>query len=202
MDELTEQMPQAAATKQAILDAATTLLGERDYPATSIRDIARAVGMLPGSLYGFVDNKEAILYEIVSRGIDQFVAMVDDIVEGGDPPDVQLRRAIIEHLKLVSQNPGGVLVVFHQWRYLGPEGRRNVVAMRHRYEQFFRATVEAGIAEGLFRHDLDVRYAVFSILGALNWLPEWLTKDDPEAEALGEKLADVLMGGMLTGAAR
>jgi TetR/AcrR family transcriptional regulator, cholesterol catabolism regulator len=202
MDEQTGQIFQAADTKQAILDAATTLLGERDYPATSVRDIARAVGMLPGSLYGFVENKEAILYEIVSRGIDRFVAMVEAVAQDGQPPDVQLRRAIIEHLKLVSQNPGGVLVVFHQWRYLGPENRRNVVAMRHRYEQFFRDTVEAGIADGLFRHDLDVRYAVFSILGALNWLPEWLTKDDPEAESLGEKLADVLMGGLLSGGPR
>lgn len=198
MDEQTEQAPQAAATKDAILDAATALLGQSDYPATSVRDIARAVGMLPGSLYGFVENKEAILYEIVSRGIDRFVDMVDAIAEEEEPPDIQLRRAIIEHLKLVSQNPAGVLVVFHQWRYLGPARRRSVVAMRHRYEQFFRDNVEAGIADGLFRHDLDIRYAVFAILGALNWLPEWVAKDEPEAESLGQKLADVFLDGLLS----
>jgi AcrR family transcriptional regulator len=191
--------PEALATKDAILTAATTLLGERDYPATSIRDIARAVGMLPGSIYVFVENKEAILYEIVSNGIDRFVSMADAIAAQQLSPAEQLRKAIVEHVKLVSQNPSGVLVVFHQWRYLGKENRRKVVTLRHRYEQFFRDTVEAAITDGGFRQDLDVRYAVFSILGALNWVPEWLPKDDPETELLGSKLADVLMSGLNAG---
>jgi AcrR family transcriptional regulator len=191
--------PEALATKDAILTAATTLLGERDYPATSIRDIARAVGMLPGSIYVFVENKEAILYEIVSNGIDRFVSMVDAIAQEQLAPDEQLRKAIVEHVKLVSENPSGVLVVFHQWRYLGKENRRKVVTLRHRYEQFFRDTVEAAINGGVFRQDLDVRYGAFSILGALNWVPEWLPKDDPETELLGNKLADVLMSGLAAG---
>lgn len=197
--EKTDLTPEVLATKDAILAAATTLLGERDYSATSIRDIARAVGILPGSIYGFVENKEAILYEIVSTGINRFVAMVDAVADRQQAPDVQLREAIVEHVKLVSENPSGVLVVFHQWRYLGKENRRKVVALRHRYEQFFRDTVEAAITEGTFRQDLDVRYAVFAILGALNWLPEWLQPNDPDTESLGEKLADVLMSGLSAG---
>jgi len=193
----TEPTPDMAATRQAILEAATTLLGERDYPATSIRDIARAVDLLPGRIYDFIDNKETILYEIVSNGINRFVSIVDAIADDRQPPDVQLRRAIIDHVELVSENPGAVLVVFHQWRYLGTENRRRAVVLRHRYEQFFRDTVEAGIADGLLRKDLDVRYAVFSILGALNWVPEWLPQNDPQTRSYAEKLADVLLSGVL-----
>ncbi|MCV7410660.1 TetR family transcriptional regulator [Mycobacterium florentinum] len=192
-----ELTPEVAATRQAILEAATTLLGERDYPATSIRDIARAVDLLPGRMYDFIENKEAILYEIVATGINRFVSMVDAIADDRQPPDAQLRRAIIDHVKLVSENPRAVLVVFHQWRYLGTENRRRVIALRHRYEQFFRDTVEAGIADGLLRQDLDVQYAVFSILGALNWVPEWLTQHDPQTQNYAEKLADVLLSGVL-----
>ena len=192
----TELTPEVAATRQAILDAATTLLGERDYPATSIRDIARAVDLLPGRIYDFIENKEAILYEIVATGINRFVSIVDTIADDRQQPDVQLRRAIIDHVKLVSENPGGVLVVFHQWRYLGTDNRRRVVALRHRYEQFFRDNVEAGIADGVLRKDLDVRYAVLSILGALNWVPEWLAQNDPQTDYYAENLADVLLSGL------
>jgi AcrR family transcriptional regulator len=184
------------ATRQLILDAAAQLLGESDYPATSVRDIARAVGMLPGSLYAFVENKEEILYEIVQSGIDRFVAMVDAIAEEAQDSEAQLRLAIVGHLRLVSENPRAVLVVFHQWRYLGPENRRKIVAMRARYEQFFRNTIETGITDGSFRGDVNVRYAVFSILGALNWVPEWLPKGAPDVEELGTRLADLLLGGL------
>jgi hypothetical protein len=30
----------------------------------------------------------------------------------------------------------------------------------------------------------------------LNWVPEWLQKDDPETLSLGEKLSDVLLSGL------
>ncbi|PBC35664.1 hypothetical protein CJ179_47325 [Rhodococcus sp. ACS1] len=169
----------AAATRNTILAAATTLFGERDYPATSVRDIAKSVGMLPGSLYGFVDSKEEILYAIVRAGVDQFVAALDGIDDG--PADVRLRQAIATHMRLVAENPARVRIVFHQWRYLNSDNRLEVIASRQRYERFYRDCLHSGMASGIFRRDLDVQYAVFSILGALNWAPEWLGQDAPDA---------------------
>ncbi|HSM22357.1 MAG TPA: helix-turn-helix domain-containing protein, partial [Rubrivivax sp.] len=44
-----------------MLDAAARLFCRQGYDGTSVRDIARAVGMLPGSLYCHFATKEDLL---------------------------------------------------------------------------------------------------------------------------------------------
>lgn len=182
------------AVKHAILKACTGLFGERDYPATSMRDIARAVGRLPGSLYAYVENKEQILFEIVESGIDQYVAAVEDLPEG--PADFRLRAAIVQHVRLVAEDPLRALVVFHQWRYLTDDNRRRVVQARKRYETFFRSTIERGVDDGTFALGAPIQFHVFSILGALNWVPEWISPRDARAVERGERMADLLLRGL------
>lgn len=189
-----ERQPNDAEVKDRILAAATVLFGERDYPGTSVRDIARKVDMLPGTLYVYVKSKEAILFDIVDHGVGEFVDVVDRVPAG--PADERLRRAIVDHVALVARNPEKVLVIFHQWRYLGEENRRRVIASRRKYERFYRDVLHDGMASGVFSRELDVHYAVLSILGALNWVPEWLAQGEPEAKAYANKMADVLLRGL------
>lgn len=190
-----DRAPAVAAMRETILAAATALFGDLDYPATSIRDIARAVDMLPGSIYAYVESKEAILYEIVSTGIDRFVAAVESL-DTATAPDERLEQAIRAHIDIVAENPQRALVVFHQWRYLGDESRAKVIAARRRYEEFFRTTIREGAETQVFRPDLDIRYATLTVLGALNWAPEWIHADDPATADSGRKLADILLAGL------
>jgi len=151
--------------------------------------------MLPGSIYAYIDSKEAILYTIVSTGIEQFVAAVESL-DPATAPDERLEQAIRAHVDIVAENPQRALVVFHQWRYLGDESRAKVITARRRYEEFFRATIGEGIKTQAFRSDLDVRYATLTVLGALNWTPEWVHADDPASADSGRKLADILLAGL------
>ena len=52
-------------TRGSILEEATRLFGAQGYTGTTMRDIAAAVGVLPGSLYAHIDGKETLLLEIV-----------------------------------------------------------------------------------------------------------------------------------------
>ena len=185
------------ATRELILAAATTLFGERDYPATSIRDIAREVDLLPGRIYNYIESKEAILYEIVSAGIEQFITAVRALDAEVTAPEERLARAIEAHIDIVAENPERALVVFHQWRYLGDDNRVKVVASRGQYEEFFRGTIGQGIDAGVFRKDLNIRYATLSVLGALNWAPEWIHTNDSSSSDHGRNLATILLAGLL-----
>src|SRR5690606_2736379 len=67
------RMAKAAARDRApderVLHAAARLFREQGYAATSLRDIARAAGMLPGSLHYRYPSKEDILSALMERAI-------------------------------------------------------------------------------------------------------------------------------------
>jgi AcrR family transcriptional regulator len=59
----------AAQTRQAILLAATELLGERGYGLVTVADIAAAAGVSPKTVFASVGSKREILDHIVDAGV-------------------------------------------------------------------------------------------------------------------------------------
>ena len=105
---------------------------------------------------------------------------------------------ILAHVKVVAKHPQRTQIVFHQWRYLGEENQRRVRERRGDYESLFTLVLEEGVAEGSFAADIDVKVTVLSILGSLNWTPEWLSSDGPTSvEELSVRLSDAMMKGVL-----
>lgn len=185
--------------RESILDVATRLFGEKGYNGTTMRDIASAVGVLPGSLYAHIDGKETLLVEIVEAGFDRFLELAQEIAASSEPADVRLRRAIKEHVKSVADSRDRTLVVLQQWRYLSGAHYDRVVEKRHFYQDSFARIVDDGVEAGLFKAELDRHVAVFTVLGALNWVPEWFSPEGPAtAEEIGERMADVLLSGLLS----
>jgi AcrR family transcriptional regulator len=185
--------------REHILEVATHLFGEKGYTGTTMRDIASAVGVLPGSLYAHIDGKETLLTEIVDAGFDHFLATAAEIASTSAPADERLRRAIKEHVKAVADSRERTMVVLHQWRFLTGANYDAVIEKRRDYQESFERIVDDGVESGIFRPDLDRHVAVFAILGALNWVPEWFSPEGPVgAEEVGERLADTLLQGCMS----
>jgi len=184
-------------SRETIMNVAMQLFGKQGYTGTSMRDIANAVGVLPGSLYAHIQSKEALLVDIVADGIGRFIAAVEPHAKGPDSPLDRLRRMIVAHVEVVADNPERSLVVFHQWRFLGADNLPAAIERRRDYERSFISVVEEGVKLGLFRPDLNKRIAVFTILGALNWTPEWFSPGGPlTAAEAGALMADTLLDGL------
>lgn len=111
---------------------------------------------------------------------------------------MRLRDAIRAHIIVVTENPERSLVVFHQWRFLGDDYREAAIAKRQRYERAFIRILEDGIAEGVFDQSLNVRIAVLTILGALNWTPEWYSPKGTASPAeIGDMMANMLLRSLM-----
>jgi AcrR family transcriptional regulator len=189
--------PEALKPRAAILEAAIGLFGRRGYAGTTMRDIAKEVGVLPGSLYAHIDSKETLLDEIVELGIESFLAIEAQLPEAGPVVD-RLRAAIMAHVKVAAEHPGRSQVVFHQWRFLTEPNLTRALNKRRRYQQIFVKLIDEGIADGTFAPGLDSKIAVFTILGALNWVPEWYSaRGHFNPSEIATKLADILLQGML-----
>jgi AcrR family transcriptional regulator len=191
-----------SSTREVIADVAVKLFGEHGYTGTTMRDIAEAVGVLPGSLYAHIDSKETLLLEIVKDGIARFLAIEQSLEGSTESPESRLRNAIRAHVDVVAEDPQRSLVVFHQWRFLSEPNRASAVAMRRRYANAYVKIVEDGKAAGVFSPRLDTHIAVFGVLGALNWIPEWYSDKGASSPAeIAESMAEALIFGLRDGPA-
>src|SRR5215813_10429092 len=56
-----------ASKKELIVQKAASMFREKGFPATSMRDLAEAVGIEAASLYNHIQSKAEILQEIIFR---------------------------------------------------------------------------------------------------------------------------------------
>ena len=90
-----------------ILDTAAHLFCTQGYQGTTVRDIASAVGILPGSLYCHFSTKDDLLAAVYVRGVDQICAAVEAAIAGIAEPWSRLEAACVAHL-----DPGRAPTIF------------------------------------------------------------------------------------------
>jgi AcrR family transcriptional regulator len=93
--------PRQDNRRAQLLDAAARLFRERGYHATSMRDIAKAVGMLSGSIYYHFDSKEEMLLAVYEEGERRVAEAVDAAVAGETDPWQRLEAACAAHLAML-----------------------------------------------------------------------------------------------------
>src|SRR5689334_9926445 len=103
-----------------VLQAAARQFREQGYAATTLRDIARAAGMLPGSLHYRYASKEDILSALMERAIDRLIEGVLGAAAAATDPIERLRLAIVEHVRILLSREDSVYVLLYDWRSLSP----------------------------------------------------------------------------------
>ena len=179
--------------KQEILTAASKLFSQKGFHATSIRHLAKALGVQGGSLYAHISSKEEILVEIVRRAAERFLSIGEDL--SGSPVE-KLRRLIQKHLEVIAEEQPSATVFFHEWKFLPEEKRRQVLLWRDAYERLVQRVVEEGVEAGVFRVE-NPRLATLFLLSALNWTYQWYRKDGPlSLKELAEEYARLALNAL------
>ena len=182
-----------------IVREAIRLFGEKSYPVVGMRDLSKAVGVQPGSLYAHISSKEALLMLIVEQGITNYIEAISEAVATDEPADVRLREAIRAHMRVLAGTVEQTKVTFGQWHYLGPENKAHVVTLRQQYEDLFLSIAQEGISSGTLRPVPHLKATLLGIIGGLNFAAEWYspTKSDTP-EGLADAITDVLLNGLVS----
>jgi len=85
-------------TRQAILDAALDLFGEKGYFGTSLRDVARAVGVRESALYNYFPGKEALFEALIAADQDSRLERMSSAL---NEPSAN-GRALLEQLAIAA----------------------------------------------------------------------------------------------------
>lgn len=182
-----------------IVRCAAPLFAEQGYRGTSMRDIAKRVGVQAGSLYVHIQSKEQLLEAIVNTIMERSEKDMAEVLASGATPTEQLRDIAARDLALIGENREFATVFFHEWRNLGPEGQERVVASRDRWEAGVREVISQGIASGEFR-DIEPRTASIVLSSILNWTYVWYSADgDLTTEQLADRFVDIFVHGIHAG---
>ena len=168
----------APSRRRAIEDVASALFHERGYPATSVRDIARALDIRGASLYAHVTSKEDVLWSIVDRAALAFEEAAGRVAEATAkrPPAERLSALVRAHVEVIGADPELASVFVSEWRHLSPDRRTAILRRRDAYEGRFREVIVEGMATGDFG-STDPGLAATFILTALNGLATWYRPD-------------------------
>ncbi|WP_133272235.1 TetR/AcrR family transcriptional regulator [Hymenobacter radiodurans] len=183
--------------KAQIDQTATALFRTRGFAATSMRELAEALGLEAGSLYSHIKSKQELLHRICFRLAEDFFAgFAAATHDAAEPAAVQLRRAIESHVRVLTQDVAASAVFLHEWRHLSEPARTEFLALRERYETGFRLLIQRGIEQNDLRTP-DAAFATLTLLASLNWLPTWYKPEGklPPSE-IAHRLADQLLLGL------
>ncbi len=170
---------------------------ERGYDATSVNDIARALGMTKAGLYHYIRGKEALLFEIISFGLDQVHDEVVRPAQALRDPEERLRQLVARHALIITRAHGAVAHLTDEVRALPPPMRRKINQRMRAYFELVRDTLGELKAAGRLRN-VDLTVAAFGIVGTVIWFPRWfrpggrLTAEQASTEIASLALASVL----------
>jgi AcrR family transcriptional regulator len=184
-----------------ICRTAAQVILARGYDATSVNDIARALGMTKAGLYHYISGKEALLFEIMNFGMDQIKAEVVTPASDLRDPVERLRQIMIRHARISTRAHGAVSQLADEIRALPAPARKKIKVRMRTYFEFVRETLAEVKAARRLR-EVDLTVAAFTVLGMILWQPRWfrqggrLTADEVAAE-----VAEVALAGLLRPAA-
>jgi TetR/AcrR family transcriptional regulator, mexCD-oprJ operon repressor len=174
----------AAANRDAVLDAATTVLLED--PRASVADVAAAAGVGRATVYRRFPTREALVTSLIRRLFEEADAIVTAAIA------VTGRSA----LDLVAEMTTGFVGLGERYRFLlAHRGELDAtgkeVADPH-LEQAMLELVQAGQARGELRADVPAQWALVLMRGVSQSCSEAIARDElTAADAL--RLADETM---------
>ena len=188
----------AEARRSQILLAAAELYSQHGYAGTSMRDIARMVGLLAGSVYHHFPAKEDLFVAVHQEGFRQLVQRIEAKLGTELDPWRRLEIACAEHIAAITgDNPihqmtGTSLFAIHE-----PQLQQRVAVEREAYEKIFRRLIAAlelprGIDRSLFR---------LSLLGALNWSLVWYRSGKKTPQDIARRMMTVFGAGLIQASA-
>jgi AcrR family transcriptional regulator len=176
---------------------AAAIILVKGYDATSVSDIADALGITKAGLYHYIQGKTALLFEIMKYGFEELERRVLVPSRAIADPEQRLRFIIAAHAGLVLRGDAGVTILVDETRALTPAQKRTITRFKRQYVDALRGTLDELAESGKLR-EVDTTVAAFSIAGAINWLSRWYkTGGKLSGEAVAANVTELVFHGVI-----
>jgi TetR/AcrR family transcriptional regulator, cholesterol catabolism regulator len=196
------RQPRAEGTGLSeLIEVSAALFGDRGYDATSIREIADHFGILKGSLYHYVSTKEDLLWMVMEAPLTELVDNATEIfADSSLTLTDRMHLAIAAHCQsFETYHPHMFVITRENGETLSPRRRGDLLALRHRYYDLWKAAIAAGKRSGELRSDIDTEVTAQAVLGMINWMYRWFHPDGRlTAAQVADQFAGILEHGIMS----
>lgn len=151
-------------------DNAAELFAAKGFRETTMRDIAKRAGMLPGSIYYHFPSKEDLLAAVYEEGVARLLDRIDaaDPGEAASPWD-RLDAVMVAHVEAILDRSAYARVIIRVLPDAAPGAASRLIGLRDSYEARIAAIIDtlplaAGVDRRLFR---------LFLIGAANHVQVW-----------------------------
>ena len=182
--------------KEEIQYAAAKLFGEKGFTASSVRDIAQAVGLGAASLYNHMGSKDELLTTICFRCANEFLAGMEKIDSTLQQPEEKVKELIRLQIRIALHDESSLTVFNDEWRHLQEPFLSSFLELRRRYETTYLRIIREGIETWVFiATDPYMLYQLF--LSSLRWLHmPGVKKTKLSEDQLTEQITSILIKGI------
>jgi AcrR family transcriptional regulator len=180
-----------------VFRTAAQIILEKGYDATSVADIATALGITKAGLYHYIHGKTQLLYDIMQYGMDELDREVVQPAREIRDAEERLRFMVAAHARIVTRGQGAVTILVEEGRALTPAQNRNVTRRKRAFLDFLRATLDELKKEGKLRN-LNTTVAAFNIIAMVCWPSRWYQTDGAlTEEQVAEQIVDMALNGLI-----
>ena len=181
----------AVSTKSRIHNGAARLFLRNGYDGTSMRDLARNLGLRPSSIYGHVSSKQELLFTVMERLMDEVLARARQALEAGGEPDELVRRLVVSNI--CQAGPYETALLQSELRNLRPAYRASIERKQTEYRELWLRALREGQRRGIFRIS-DPKLVFLGIDGALIHVERWF---NPAGRLTRMEVAEVFVDWIL-----
>ena len=187
---------QNGSKKEVVIQAAAGFFRQKGYNATSMREIADAVGVEAPSLYNHIDSKKEILHVICFRVADKFITNLKKEEAKEISVLKKIESLIRFHIMMMLEEYQDVYIAEHEWRHLTEPAFTDFQTLRKNYRTRLASLVKKGIEQNLISV-VDPYVAVLTILSAIAGIDNWQQSSKKiDAKTLEENIVSILINGL------
>ena len=159
--------------KAEIIDEARALFAEKGYSGTTMRDLADATGLLPGSLYAHFRSKADIVRAMMIHFFGEMDPAQQAAYEGEGTGAERLASMIRAVYDVCERNDEEIRIIHDEWKTLiSLDGLDDVLEESQSVLDRWAAVVAEGIEDGSIRPSIDpellMRAVIHSIVGMID----------------------------------
>ena len=186
--------------RELILAQASQLFMEKGFAATSLEDIAEAVGIRRESLYYYYPGKYDLLYDIIEPQIANVMTGFEQIIGQGTDIRATIERGIENHLQQFNAD------YLHMAMAVRKNSRDEVEqkfahlrCLFKDYENLWVTLLSAAQKDGQLQGHVPPKMLAYSILGLCNSLSSWYMPDgEMSLDQIAGHYSRIILDGIVT----